>query len=258
MSCSERSPSIFPEHIHPLSSCDQPQHLLQQSGSTPHALSHLSDQLVPDGSCKEGVPPPSDTEYEVLRLAISQLRAERHAQLQQQLDSQAEFKGFLPNLARTGSGHTPPPSAQGGPTESVKVTNDRKAVAATLELIHSALQQEPMEEERREDRADNPSERQKRGGEAGGGPPVRVVGSVGGNQAASNSETPSPSLNTSAVTKPSTQTDSANDRRETTDQQEEPVLLKAAKQSSNTAACPVEGDRSRSVNDYCPSYLFSV
>ncbi|XP_074493745.1 protein TASOR isoform X2 [Sebastes fasciatus] len=261
VSGSEHSPSIFPEHIHPLSSCDQPQHLLQQSGSTLPTLSHLSDQLVPDASCKDGVPHHSDTDFEVLRLAISQLRAERQAQQQQQLDSQAELsinslKSFLPEVVRTGSGHTTPLSAQGCPTELVNVTHDRNAVAATLEMIHSALQQEPVEERRREDRSKTPTEGRRRGGgEAGDqrdGTPVRVVGLLGGNRGPSNSDTstPSPSQSTAAVTGPSTQTDSTNDWREKADQQGEPVFPEAAEPaaaaaSSSTTACPVDGDRLR-------------
>ncbi|XP_037607534.1 uncharacterized protein LOC119477418 isoform X2 [Sebastes umbrosus] len=264
VSGSERSPSIFPEHIHPLSSCDQPQHLLQQSGSTLPTLSHLSDQLVPDASCKDGVPHHSDTDFEVLRLAISQLRAERQAQQQQQLDSQAELsisslKSFLPEVICTGSGHTTPLSAQGCPTELVNVTHDRNAVAATLEMIHSALQQEPVEERRREDRSKTPTEGRRRGGggEAGDqrdGTPVRVVGLLGGNRGPSNSDTstPSPSQSTAAVTGPSTQTDSTNDWREKANQQGEPVFPEAAEPaaaaaSSSTTACPVDGDRLRDI-----------
>ncbi|XP_031157236.2 protein TASOR isoform X2 [Sander lucioperca] len=260
VSGSERSPSIFPEHIHPLSSSDQPQHLLQQSGSIVPTPSNLSDQLVPDASCKEGVPHHSDTDFEVLRLAISHLRAERQAQLQQQLDSQAELsinslKSSPPNLVGTGSGHTTPLLAQGGPTESVNVTHDRKAVAATLELIHSALQQEPAEEERRKNGAEAPTEGRTIGGSKGAGDqregtPVRVVGLLGENRAPSNSDTSSLSSNqsTAAVMAPSTQTDSTDDGREKANQKEEPVFPKTDKHaaaSSSTTAQPVEGDVTR-------------
>ncbi|XP_034725833.1 protein TASOR isoform X2 [Etheostoma cragini] len=246
VSGSERSPSIFPEPIYPLPSSDQSQHLLQQSGSTLPAPSNLPDQLVPDASCKDGVPHHSDTDFEVLRLAISQLRAERQAQLQQQLDSQAELsinslKCSPPNLVGTGS----------GPTESVNVTHDRKAVAATLEFIHSALQQE-----RREDGAETPTEGRTIGGNQGeagdlrGGTSVRVVGFLGENRGPSNSDTSSPLSiqSTAAMMAPSTQTGSTNDRTEMANQTEEPVFPKtdkhAAASSSNTTR-PEEGDVTR-------------
>lgn len=256
VSGSELSPSIFPEHIHPLSSRDQPQHLLQQSGSSLPPLSHLSDQLVPDASCKEGVPHHSGTDFEVLRLAISQLRAERQAQMQQQQQAELSInplKSFLHYPVCTGS-HL---LGQGGPSKSVQHTPGKKAVAATLELIHSALQPEQGEEERREDGAEG----QRRGGSQGGGEPgdqrggtpIRVVGLLGGDQGPSNSDTstPSSSQNTAAVTGPSYQTDSTNEGREKADQQGEPGFPKAARHgaaSSSTTACPIEGDRSRSVN----------
>ncbi|XP_039652926.1 uncharacterized protein LOC120556999 isoform X4 [Perca fluviatilis] len=258
---SERSPSIFPEHIHPLCSSDQPQHLLQQSGSiVPAPSSSLCDQLVPDASCKEGAPHHSDTDFEVLRLAISHLRAERQAQLQQQLDSEAELsinslRSSPPYLIGTGSGHTTPLLAQGGPTESVNVTHDRKAVAATLELIHSALQQEPAGEQRRKDGAETPTEGRTIGGSQGAGDqregtPVRALGLLGENRGPSNSDTSSPSSNqsTAVVMAPSTQTDSTDDGREKANQKEEPVFPKTDKHaaaSSSTTARPVEGDITR-------------
>ncbi|TDH14558.1 hypothetical protein EPR50_G00045210 [Perca flavescens] len=248
------------EHIHPLSSSDQPQHLLQQSGSIVPTPSSLSDQLVPEASCKEGVPHHSDTDFEVLRLAISHLRAERQAQLQQQLDSQAELsinslRSSPPNLVGTGSGHATPLLAQGGPAESVNVTHDRKAVAATLELIHSALHQEPAEEQRRKDGAETPTEGRTIGGSQGAGDqregtPVRVVGLLGESRSPGNSDTSSPSSNqsTAAVMAPSTQTDSTDDGREKANQKEEPVFPKTDKHaaaSSSTTARPVEGDITR-------------
>ncbi|XP_056243599.1 protein TASOR isoform X1 [Seriola aureovittata] len=258
VSGSDRSPSIFPEHIHPLSSGDQPQKLLQQPGSGLHPLPHLSDQLVPDASCKDGVSQPSDADLEVLRRAISQFRAERQAQLQQeqQLDSQAELsinplRSFLPNPIRTGSGHTTPPVGQGGPAESVQLTPGRKAVADTLELIHSGLQPEMLEEERRKDRVEPPTEgerRRSRGGgrEPGVCSPGRAAGFLGGNRGPNNSHmsTPSSNHNTAAVTGPSDHRDSSSVGREKADQQGEPSFLKAAKHCA-ASSCPVEGDRSR-------------
>ncbi|XP_050930559.1 LOW QUALITY PROTEIN: protein TASOR [Lates calcarifer] len=251
VSGSERSPSIFPEHTHPLSSGDQPQHLLQQPSSGLLPLPHLSDQLVPDASCKDGVPQPSDTDFEVLRLAISHLRAERQAQLQQQrFDSQSEFsinplKSFLPNPS-----HNTPPAGQGGPTESARLTLGRKAVATTLDLIHSALQPELGEEGRKEDRVEAPTEGQRRGRSLGGGEPgdgCPAVGLVGGNQGPSNNDTSIP-LSSQSTTRPNDQTDSTDVRREKVEQQKDSVFLKAAQQgaaSFSTSSCPVEGDRSR-------------
>ncbi|KAI9526621.1 hypothetical protein NQZ68_038001 [Dissostichus eleginoides] len=243
------------EHIPSLSSHDQPEHLHQQPDSIPPALSHLSDQLVPDASCKEGVPLHSETDYEVLRRAISQLRAER------QLASQAELslhslKNFPFNVVPTGSAPTSPPLAQKGLTESVQVTQDRKAVAATLELIHSALKQETMEEEKRQGGEATLTEGQRRGGGEAGGhgddPPVRVVGALGGSQDPRNTDTSTPSSNQSkaVVTGLSSQTHSTDDGKEKADQQGEPLFSEAATSSaasSSTTACPVEGDRSRDV-----------
>ncbi|XP_070696328.1 protein TASOR [Pempheris klunzingeri] len=256
---SEGSPSIFPENNSPLSSRDQPQHLLQQVGSGLSPLSHLSDQLVPDASCKEAGPHHSGTDYEVLRLAISQLRAERQAQLQQQqqqqqqLDSQAELsinplKSFLPKC--TGSGHTTPPLGQRAPAEVGQHNPGENAVAATLELIHSELQLEPRKEERREDGAEG----WRRGGPGSrdhrDGTPGRVVGLQGGHRGPSNSDTStfSSNQNAAAVTGPSNQTNSSSDGRETAHHRGEPAFPKAAKHgaaSSGTTAYPVESDRSR-------------
>ncbi|XP_040014619.1 protein TASOR isoform X4 [Xiphias gladius] len=237
------------EHIHPLSSGDQPQHLLQQPGSSLLPLPHLSDQLVPDTSCTDGVPQHSDTDFEVLRLAISQLRAERQAQLlqqqqqQQQLDSQAELsinplRSFLPNPICTGSGHTTTPVGQGGPTELVQLTSGRKAVVDSLDRIHSALHPELGEGRRREDRVEPSTEGQRRRSRRGGGQGEGEPGEG----------TPSSNQSTAKMRRPSDQTDSTNVGREGGDQQGDPTFPKAAKHgaaSSSTSSCPVEGDRSR-------------
>ncbi|XP_075951683.1 protein TASOR isoform X1 [Anarhichas minor] len=257
VSGSERSPSIFPEHIRPLFSHDPPQHLLRQSASAHPTLPHRSDQLVPDASYKEVLPRHSDTDFEVLRLAISQLRAERQAQLQQQLDSEAELyinslSNLLPNVSRTGSGHTIPLLAQGGPTESVKVTHDRKAVAVTLDMIHSALQQEQVVEEGREYGAVTRTMGRRFGGSQEGGGEAghhRDGTPVGGNRDPGNVEMSTSSSNqgTAAVTGPSTQTGSTSDGGEKTNQQRElfPTAAKHAAASYSTTACPVEGHRLR-------------
>ncbi|XP_075996355.1 protein TASOR [Genypterus blacodes] len=128
---SELSPSIFPEQL-PASSSQLPP---------------LPDQLVPESSSsssssgKDGPLQRADQDFEALRQAISQLRAERQSQLKLQ---QAELSGgplqsFLSSPA--------PPPCQGAPAEQIQRPSGRKAVAATLELIHSALQPEQQEEQ---------------------------------------------------------------------------------------------------------------
>ncbi|KAM7006484.1 protein TASOR, partial [Tautogolabrus adspersus] len=158
------------EVIHPASSIDQPHHLLHPSSSGLPPLSHLSDQLVPDASSKEGVLLQSSPDFEVLHQAISQLRAERQAQLQQlqqmqqqRLDSKT-LQRLHPNPPLTGSLLT---NSLSGPTETVQIAPGKTAVAATLDLIHSALQPEE-EEERREGGAGTlTGGRRTRGGDAG-------------------------------------------------------------------------------------------
>ncbi|KAM8914826.1 protein TASOR isoform 2-T2 [Spinachia spinachia] len=226
------------EHIRPFPSYDQP-HLPLQCGSNPPAFPHWSDQLVPDASFKERH---SDTDFEVLRLAISQLRAERKAQLQQQLDARAEsyinsFTNLLPN-AGGGTGLSTALLTQGGPAESEKVTQDKKAVAVTLDMIHSALHQEQMEDEGTK-----------------GAALTRTVGgsaecggdAVGGNGNPGNGEktTSLSNQHTAAPTRPSTRTGSTGDGREKNHHQPgEPVLPKAAEYAGaffSTSARPVDG-----------------
>ncbi|KAK2861669.1 hypothetical protein Q5P01_001202 [Channa striata] len=251
---SEHCPSIFPEHLHPVSSCDQ----LQQTSSGLPALPHLSDQLVPDASCKDAVPQPSETDFEKLRQAISQFRAERRAQLQQQLlDSHIECSSspptsVHPNPVCAGSGHITPPLGQGASAESVQLTPGRKAVAATLDLIHSSLQLELGEEGRREDRVVLPTDKPRKGGAEPGDqcddPPVKVAGVLRGKPDFSNSDMSSSSQNKPSASGQGNQPDSTSDRRENVDQQAEPALTNAAKQdaaSSSTYSCPAGDDRSR-------------
>lgn len=247
----ECSLSIFPEHNHSLSSITQPQQLPQPSSGFPTSVPHPSDQLVPDASCKDGVPRHSDADCEVLRQAILQLRAERQAQLQQlqqqqqQLESQAELsinpvKGFL---------HSPSsPLGQGGPPDAVQLTPGRKAVAATLDSIHSVLQ--PELSSRREDKVEPGTEGWRRGGSAGreaedqrGSTPVRVVGSQAGNQATGNNGTPAfPSNQNAAVV-----TALSNQTHSEADQHGEPAFSKADESSAPPCTtCPAEDeDRTR-------------
>ncbi|XP_026204201.1 protein TASOR-like isoform X2 [Anabas testudineus] len=248
------------EHIHPLSSCDQP----QQPGSRLPSLPHLSDQLVPDDSCKESSQH-SNTDYEVLRQAISQFRAERQAQKEQKqlLDSQVDcsinplLQNLLSNSVGVGSGLVTPPLVQGGPNESAQLTPGRKAVAATLELIHSALQPELGDQERREDRVTPPTQRQRKAGGGGaetgdqrGGTPVKVVGLLRGSSGTSIRETSPPfsNQNTAVVTGPSNQPDSTSDGTEKVDPHGEPAFPNTVNHgaaASSTSTCPIGGDRSR-------------
>ncbi|XP_069025657.1 protein TASOR isoform X2 [Embiotoca jacksoni] len=233
---SKRCPSIFPEHVHPLSSGN----LLPQSGSGLPSLPHLSpsDQLVPDASCKEGVPHRSDKDYEDLRRAILQLRAERRAlspqlQLQQQrLESLAELN-LNPFRTLLGTpGHTIPSL---GPDSDQLCT--KEAMAATLDFIHSALQPMVGEGERREE---PPRDGRRRGGGPGrDGSPGGVVGSQGGNHGSGKSDTSAftSNQNAAAVT--------ADDGREKTTTEEEEQAAEPGGTSCSTAGCSLEGDRSR-------------
>ncbi|XP_060897283.1 protein TASOR isoform X1 [Labrus mixtus] len=219
------------EIIHPASSIDQPHHLLHPSSSGLPPLSHLSDQLVPDASCKEG----SSPDFEVLHQAISQLRAERQAQQlhqmqQQRLDSKT-LQRLHPNPPLTGS---PLTVSLSGPTESVQITPGKTAVAATLDLIHSALQPEE-EEERRQGAAGTLT-----GGRRTGGGGARVMGTLGGNLGPSETPNLSSNQNTAAVQGVTNQRDSTNGGRETGDQRGEQDAA-----SSSTADNPVGGNRSR-------------
>ncbi|XP_060925088.1 uncharacterized protein tasora isoform X2 [Limanda limanda] len=233
---SERSPSIFPEHNPPLSCSEPPKHLSQQPSSGLMALHHLTDQLVPDASFKDGGPLPSDTDFEVLSQAISQLRAERQAQLLQQRRLECQDRLLSTSLH---SGQATPPGGQGGVMESVQPTPGREAVADT----HSTLQPGT---DRRPDRGEPPTEGQRRGGALGGG----GGGSMGVKSDArtSDASTSSPNHNAAAVTGPNGQTDPTGAEREQADQRAEPAFSKAAQHgaaASSTFSCPVEGDRSR-------------
>lgn len=258
VSGSERSPSIFPDHTHVLSSCEQPQH----PGSALPSLPHFSDQIVPDASCKDALQH-SDTEFEVLRQAISHFRAKRQAQLQQQqqlLDSQAQcsINSIPPNPFSVGSGHSTPPLGQGSSTESAQLTPGRKAVAATLELIHSVLQPELADQERKGDRATPPAERQRTAGEKGRGGETRdqrggtpVVGLLRGGCGTGNSDVSPPSSSeTPVVTGPSNQPDSTSDGTAKVDQQGEPGFpnpVNHSAASSSTSSCPTGGNTLRLV-----------
>ncbi|KAF3856754.1 hypothetical protein F7725_017477 [Dissostichus mawsoni] len=214
------------EHIPSLSSHDQPEHLHQQPDSIP------------------------------LLYLICQTSLFRMLPVRKECRSTQKQTTRFSDEPSHSSAPTSPPLAQKGLTESVQVTQDRKAVAATLELIHSALKQETMEEEKRQGGAATLTEGQRRGGGEAGGhgddPPVRVVGALGGSQDPRNTDTSTPSSNQSkaVVTGLSSQTHSTDDGKEKADQQGEPLFPEAATSSaasSSTTACPVEGDRSRDV-----------
>lgn len=166
---------------------------------------------------------PSGRDLEDLRQAISQLRAERLSQLQKQQfhQQQLQKQQWLPY---TNSQNADSILDQRGPTDSVQLIQGKEAVAATLEVIHTALQLEVG---------------QVTDGSVGRGNPDEVA------QPGDQRDVQNNLVGTSH------QTDSPTDRRQETDQQGEPVIPKAAQYcatSSSTVDHPVEGDRARSVH----------
>lgn len=212
---------------------------------------------MPDASYKEVATHHSETDFEVLRLAISQLRAERHAQQQKLIDTQAQL--YLKSLAkrppdagRTGSGHRAP-----GAAESAKVTRDSKAAAVTLEMIHSKLEQVEVEEGRQYgvEAVGGRLGGSQEGGEVAGDHRDGTSLTLGGHGDPGNGKTSTSSSNQSSasVTGPGTQTSSTGDGREKANQQGEPVFPKAAQHpaaSCSTPACPVGGHRLRLVQEF--------
>ncbi|XP_055365092.1 protein TASOR [Betta splendens] len=241
------------EHISSLSCCDQP---LQPASGLP-SLPHLSDQLVPDGSSKDPVPRHSDTDFEALRQAISQLRAERQRQQQHPTDSQIDcvitpLKNHLPDPGPVVSGSTVPPSSQVLPTESVQLTHGRKAVAATLDSIYSSLHPKPEVQEEASGRMTPPAEMQRKADAAktkdqGDGTPVKALGVH--ETCNSDVSTPLSIQTTAAVAGPANnQPDSTSDRTEKVEQQGEPAspnTTKHSEASSNTASCSAGGGKPR-------------
>ncbi|KAM4741337.1 protein TASOR [Anableps anableps] len=149
----EVSPSTFADHIHPVSSSSQPQEALPQPGAGLPYRPLASDQIVPDAN-NERISLATSRDMEVLQQAIKELRAERLKQLeqlrlqQQLLELQVESSDAVfpvPGGAEGGRA-TPPP-------ETARFAPGRKAVAATLDSIHSGLQLEAWEDERTEGRA---------------------------------------------------------------------------------------------------------
>lgn len=245
VSGSERSPPDFPERLPPLSSGDQP----QQPGSNLLPATHLSDQLVPDASFKDAAPRPSHTDFEVLRQAISHLRAERQAQLQQQKQQLLDLKpskSSPPKPVCVGTSHTTaPPLCQGSPTEPVQLTTGRKAVAATLELIHSSLQLEPGEKEKRESRAEVPAEKRRKvgggtepGEQRDGGPEKKEL--LGKSCVTSNNDTST--LSSSQISAPATGSKQPDSTSEPSDQKGKASFSSAAKHEG-ASSDPVGGDR---------------
>lgn len=108
-------------------------------------------------------------------------------------------------------------------------------MAATLELIHSALQLELGEEETKEVRAAGRKSGGVKPGDQRDGTPARVEGSLGGNLGFGDGDASVSSSiqNTAAVAGPTNQTETESD---------------GAAASSSTSACPAEGDRARLVN----------
>lgn len=178
--------SLLSEHVpsHP-SLEQQPQP--QQPASTPPNLSHLCDQLVPEGFSKDCTAPPSGKDFEDLRLAISHLRAERRAQVQ-------SFQTVAPNAA--------PPADQG---ELIQDPG-RNAASTSLDLSHSTLQMELGEEEATAVGTDGQRSRGTSGRAAesscqGNGTPVRAPVPQADTQGSSTSSAsvPKPSATTAAA-----------------------------------------------------------
>ncbi|CAL8338366.1 unnamed protein product [Lota lota] len=134
---SELSPSSFSKPPVAPPSCP---HFLPLSSPT-NLPAPVLDQLVPDSrtthststssscsSSNEGLPPQSNADFEALRFAISHFKAERQARAQK-LQQQGQEGG--------NNGCTTPPS---GPPKEIHLTPGRKALAATLDSIHSVLE----------------------------------------------------------------------------------------------------------------------
>ncbi|MEQ2203070.1 hypothetical protein XENOCAPTIV_023870 [Xenoophorus captivus] len=230
------SPSNFPDQIHPVSSNNQPQEeLIQPSANLPYRP-HVSDQIVPDSS-NERISLTTSRDMEFLQQAIKELRAERLEQLrqlklqQQLLELQVESDvGILANPTGTEGGHITPPPDRVAPSESVRLTPGRKAVAATLESIHSGLQLETREDVRMEDRQQlTPTAGRERPGTPEGSDPGgqrqstagRVEGSPIGHSAQNNIDPSSQSAAAGTDRSNPTEPDSDNKREETI--QQEPV-----------------------------------
>ncbi|XP_041637621.1 protein TASOR-like [Cheilinus undulatus] len=212
--------------LHPVSSIDQSHHLLHQPSSGLNPLSRLSDQLVPDASFRDGVVLQSAPDFEALHQAISQLRAERQAQLQQLQQQRVDSKSLQRSPLKSALTGGFLANSLSGPTESVKKSPGKKAVAATLDLIHSELHPEEEEEERGEEGAESLPGGQRTGGE-------------GGDQRETTALT---SHQNSAVGRgPTSQREPSHNGRETVDQPVE----QGGTASSSTVDCPVVAVRSR-------------
>lgn len=235
------------EHIHSHLSLEQQQQPLQPSTGGLSTPSHLYDQLVPDPSSKESVVPHSGKDFEDLRMAIFQLRAERQAQQQQQQ--------LLP-LIRTV--HTRSPLDQQGPSVLIQDAG-KKAVVPTVDLIHKKMQLE-VEQEEKEKREVRVDERRS-GGSAGGGiqestdqridtPVILPLGDDPGSSNSSMSASLS-NQNAAAVMGLSNQRELTTGGKEKADPQGDPSFTQAAEHntaSSRTAACPTESNTARLVN----------
>lgn len=174
--------SLLPEHVPSLEQQPPP----QQAASTPPNLSHLSDQLVPEGLSKDCAAPPPGKDFEDLRLAISHLRAERRANAQ-------SFQSAPPNAA-----------AQDGEGESVQDPG-RNAASTSLDLSHATLQVDLGEDgavagSAEGQRSRGTSERAAESRCQRNGTPVGVPGPQAENQASSNGSgsVPKPSPATKA------------------------------------------------------------
>ncbi|XP_023180983.1 protein TASOR-like [Xiphophorus maculatus] len=146
----QQSPSTAADRLHPVADSNQTPGVLT-------AWPRAPDQLAPDAG-SERVSVTTSRDMEVLQQAIKEMRAERLKQLQQLrmqqqlLELQVESSDAALPAAAVEGGHLTPPTDRAAPPESVRFTPGRKAVTATLDLIHSGLQLETWEGERSEDR----------------------------------------------------------------------------------------------------------
>uniref|UniRef100_A0A1A8MAS5 Family with sequence similarity 208, member Ab n=1 Tax=Nothobranchius pienaari TaxID=704102 RepID=A0A1A8MAS5_9TELE len=134
----ERSPSTLPEHIHPISSSSLPLEFLPQPTSTQLFLPQLSNEIVPDSSCKNSLSPTTSRDMKFLQQAIQQLRAQRLEQQQQlkleqqRLEMQMESSDYrLPICAESETPHL----VNEEPTEPVQLMACRKTIATNVELV---------------------------------------------------------------------------------------------------------------------------
>ncbi|KAK7899418.1 hypothetical protein WMY93_020271 [Mugilogobius chulae] len=121
-----------------------------QSKEEPSQSQVSSEELV-SGSCLGSIPLHSEQDFEVLHRAINQLRAERQQQLRDCHGDSGEGQGAVSTTDLTSVTSTElrpctPTTDVVSNSEHAQMTPGRRAVAATLDLIHSTMQ--PIDEDR--------------------------------------------------------------------------------------------------------------